>query len=95
MDLSLRGLRFTSQATLENGQKIQANFSLGDAIRMNLAAVIRHGRRWKENEWIYGMEFFIRDFQDLKEHLKLNRFIAKTRAKQDLVLRRQLSKEKP
>ncbi len=95
MDLSLRGLRFTSKALLKSGQKIQASFDLGRSIQMDLAAVVRHGHKWKDEEWIYGIEFFIRDFKDLKEHLKLHEFIAEARARQDEMLRRQISKEKP
>ena len=95
MDLSVRGLRFVSASALKKGQKIQAIFNLGEEIRMDLAAVVRHGHKWREREWIYGIEFFIRDFKDLREHLKLEHFIAQTRARQDQILREHLEKEKP
>lgn len=94
LDLSLRGLRFASEVALEKGEKIQARFELSKAIRLDLAAVVRHGHRWKAGAFIYGIEFFIRGFQDLKEHIRLNEYILEARSNQDRIVHAQISKEK-
>ena len=91
-DISLRGLRFLSGLTLLNGEKIRAIFILSNGISLDLAGVIRHSHHRRKKKWIYGVEFFIRDYRDLKEHLKLNDYIMRARAEQDRMLARRLLK---
>ena len=94
LDLSVRGIRMTTLLALKRGEKVRMSFRLGEGIEMKLAAVIRHSYRWKAESKIYGLEFFIRDFSDLREHVKLNRFILEERGRQDKLLRDRFHKEK-
>ena len=48
----------------------------------------------RAKKMIYGVEFFIQDYRDLKEHLKLNDYIMRIRAEQDRLLREKLLKRK-
>ncbi len=93
LDLSLRGLRMVSGAAFKRGDKLQMSFKLSPDLDMNLVAVVRHNYPWK-GQTIYGLEFFIRDLTDLREHIKLNKFIMQERVRQDKLLRQQIQKEK-
>ncbi len=93
LDLSLRGLRMVSEQPFRRGEKLEMSFKLKPDLDMSLVAVIRHSYPWK-GETIYGLEFFIRDLSDLREHMKLNAFIMTERARQDKMLRQQIQKEK-
>ena len=93
-DLSLRGLRFLSATPLLNGEKIRVAFTLSNGISMDLAGVIRHTHQRKMKKWIYGIEFFIREYRDLKEHIKLNGYILRARAEQDQMLQEEVLKRK-
>jgi len=90
IDLSLRGVRFLSGSVLHTGDKIRTAFQPGKEITLDLAGIIRHTHRKSAKRWIYGVEFFIQDYRDLKEHLKLNSYIIRARAEQDHLLQKKL-----
>ena len=89
LDLSLRGMRFISDAPISVGEKVRTVFLLSNGISLDLSGLIRH-RQGKPRKWIYGMEFSIQDHADLKEHIKLNNYIIRARAQQDKILQREL-----
>lgn len=93
MDISLRGMRFVSEQNLTVGEKIRTVFILTNGISLDLSGVVRH-RQGKAQRWIYGVEFSIQDYKDLKEHIKLNDYIIRTRAEQDRILRREILKRR-
>lgn len=93
MDISLRGMRFVTDTLLAIGEKIRFVFILSSGISLDLTGIVRH-RQGKTRKFIYGVEFSIHDYRDLKEHLKLNDFILHTRAEQDRILQRELLKRK-
>lgn len=93
IDLSLRGMSFVSESQLGVREKMRVVFILANGISLDLSGVICH-RQGKKNKWIYGMEFSIRDYRDLKEHLKLKSYIAHAHAEQDRLLRKEILKNK-
>ena len=93
LDISLRGMRFTTEKSLSRGEKIRSVFILENGISLDLSGVIQH-KQGKTPKWIYGVEFSIHDYRDLKEHIKLNDYIIRMRAEQDRILRRELLKRK-
>lgn len=94
LDLSLRGLRFISEFYLNSGEKVRIVFILSNGISLDLSGIIRH-RQGKPHKWVYGMEFSIRDYRDLKEHIKLNGYIVKMKAEQDRFMKEQFLKKSP
>ena len=89
LNISLRGMRFISETQLQTGEKIRTLFLLGNGIALDLNGMIRH-RKGKPRKWIYGTEFSISDYHDLKEHMKLNQYIISARARQDRLLQTEL-----
>lgn len=93
LDLSLRGMRFQSDAVLSHGEKIRTVFILSNGISLDLSGIVRH-RQGKVRKWIYGVEFSIHDYRDLKEHMKLNSYIIRARAEQDRIVKKELLKRR-
>lgn len=93
IDISLRGMRFQSESILPAGEKIRSVFILTNGISLDLTGIIRH-KVGKHKKSIYGVEFSIHDYQDLKEHLKLNGYIVRVRAEQDRLLKKELLKKR-
>ena len=94
VDLSLRGMRFNSRTEIPDACRVRSIFLLENGLSMDLAGVVRHASRASARRWVYGVEFFIQDYRDLKEHLKLNDYIMRIRAEQDRLLREKLLKRK-
>jgi len=93
VDLSLRGIRFTSGEILLVGERVRTVFILSNGISLDLTGLVRH-KKGGARKWIYGLEFSIRDHRDLKEHIKLNNYILRVHAEQDNLLREKLSRNK-
>ncbi len=93
VDLALRGMSLVTDVRLDVGEKIRAVFILSNGISLDLNGIIRH-RQGQKGKWIYGIEFSIRDYRDLKEHLKLKNYIVHSRAKQDRFLKKEVLKRK-
>lgn len=93
VDISVRGMAFLSETALTVGEKLRTVFILSNGISLDLKGIVRH-RRGRTHRAAYGLEFSIRDHRDLKEHMKINDFIAKARAEQDRLLKDKLLKKK-
>jgi hypothetical protein len=93
IDVALRGMSFLSENHLSKGEKIRVIFMLGNGISLDLSGIVRHANPAK-GKTIYGMEFSIRDYRDLKEHLKLKSYIAHVHVKQDQFLKKEVLKKK-
>ncbi len=85
IDISLAGLRMTTDQSLEIGQCLHFEFTLPNGIQIKVTGIVKH-----RHGIFYGIRFDPKDIQKIINRRDFEKYITKLRAEQDSWLRQKV-----